>query len=100
MNKFVIKVEVESDFVDSRGGMSAKNKPYEIHEQKVWMFLNSKFPKEVSLNLPAADKALAPGMYEVDIAPALEVGDYGRLAIDARKLQFRPLLAAAAAAAK
>lgn len=97
-NRFVVKVEVESEFVDSRGGMSAKGKPYEIHEQKVWAYLNSKFPKEISVNLESADKYLREGMYEVDIAPALEVGDFNRLSIDGRKLKFVPVVASVAAA--
>lgn len=100
MNKLIVKAEVESDYVDSRGGVSAKGKTYEIHEQKVWVYLGSKFPKEISINHDDARNALKPGLYEVDLTPALTVGDFGRLAIDGRRLNFLPVVAAIAASAK
>lgn len=87
----IVKAEVESSFVDSRGGISQKSgKPYEIHEQKLWVYLGSKFPKEMTLSLEKPADALAVGLYEVDLLPSLDVGDFGRLTIDARKLKFVP----------
>lgn len=87
----IIKAEVESTFVDSRGGISQKSgKPYEIHEQKVWLYLGSKFPKEMTLSLDKPLDALPIGLYEVDLMPALDIGDFGRLHIEARKLKFVP----------
>lgn len=98
MEKLIVKAEVESDFIDSRGGVSAKGKPYEIHEQKVWVYLGSKFPKEITVNHDDARNALKPGLYTVDLMPALHVGDFGRLSIDGRRLAFLPVVAAAVAA--
>jgi hypothetical protein len=96
MNQLIIKVEVESAFVDSRGGISQRtNKPYEIHEQKAWAYLGSKFPKEITLSLDKPGDALGVGHYEVDLMPALDVGDFGRLTIEARKLRFIPARPAA-----
>lgn len=87
-NKLIVKVEVESDFVDSRGGINAKGKPYEIHTQKAWIYLGSKFPKEFSLDLTAANQAVPPGLYEVDLMPALDIGDFGRVVVDVRKFRL------------
>ena len=97
MDKLILKFEVESDFVDTRSGVSAKSgKPYEIHTQKVWAYLNSKFPKEIQLSLDDRRNALRPGLYEADLLPALEVGDFGKLNIDLRKLALLPAKPAAA----
>jgi hypothetical protein len=95
-----LKVEVESAFVESRGGISAKGKPWQMREQKAWFYLGSKFPKEVTLTLEGDQPAYAPGMYEVDLLPALNVGDFGRLEIDGRRLLLvalaeKPALSAA-----
>jgi hypothetical protein len=98
MDKLIVKAEVESDFINSRGGVSAKGKPYEIHEQKVWVYLGSKFPKEININHDDPRNALKPGLYTVDLMPALEVGDFGRLGIDGRRLSFVPERPAAVAA--
>ena len=98
MDKLILKAEVESDFIESRSGVNAKGKPYEIHSQKLWVYLGSKFPKEIQINHEDPRNALRPGLYQVDILPALDVGDFGRLAIDGRRLNFVPLVAAAASA--
>lgn len=95
-NAMLVQVEVESTFVESRGGVSARGKPYEIHSQRVWVYLNSKFPKEMQVNVDGPSHALAVGMYEVDLLPALDVLDFGKLGIDARRLQFVKLAAAPA----
>lgn len=98
MSKFLVKAEVESDFVDERSGVSAKNKPYTIRSQKVWLFLGSKFPKEAVLNLEEGQRAYRPGLYEIDLLPALDIGDFGRVVIDGRRLILQPVMAPAQAA--
>lgn len=95
----IVKFEVESDFVESRSGVNAKGKPYELHSQKVWAYLNSKFPKEIQVMHDDARNALKPGLYEGDIRPALDVGDFGKLIIDGRRLSLVPERAAVAAVA-
>lgn len=97
MNKMILRAEVESDFVDERSGVSAKGKDYSIRSQKVWVFFNSKYPKEMQLNLEDKQPAYRPGLYEFDLLPALEVGDFGRLVIDGRKLRLSPVANAKAA---
>lgn len=97
MNRFVCKVEVESAYVEERSGVSAKGKDYEIRSQKAWIFLNSKFPKEFTITLDSGQGAFPPGLYEVDLLPALDVGDYGRLIIDGRRLSLLKSPAAKAA---
>lgn len=99
MQRFMINVEVESDFVEERSGISAKGKDYEIRSQKAWAFLGSKFPKEITLNLDKGQRAFAPGLYQCDLLPALDVGDFGRLVVDGRKLSLLAQLAGAAAKA-
>ena len=86
MSKLVLNFEIESDFVDTRRGVSAKGKDYEIHTQKAWVYLGSKFPKEMQLSLDDPKHALRPGLYEADLMPALDVGDFGKLTVDVRKL--------------
>lgn len=86
MNKLILNIEVESNFVDSRSGVSAKGKNYEIHTQKAWVYLGSKFPKEIQLSLDDPSHAVNPGLYEADLLPALDVGDFGKLVVDVRKL--------------
>jgi hypothetical protein len=98
MNKLIINVEVETNFVDSRSGINAKGKPYEIHSQKAWAYLGSKFPKEFQINLDDPKHAYAPGVYECDLIPALDVGDFGKLVIDGRKVQLSLAVAKLAAA--
>ena len=92
-NKLLVNFEVESDYVETRSGVSAKGKDYEINTQKVWAYLNSKFPKEIQLNHDDKRNALKPGLYHADIRQALDVGDFGKLVIDGRRLS---LLAGAA----
>lgn len=96
MDKLIVKAEVESDFIESRSGVNAKGKPYEIHSQKVWVYLGSKFPKEIQINHDDPRNALSVGLYEADLLPALDVGDFGRLVIDGRRLNFVPVRAASA----
>lgn len=88
MNKLLLNFEVESDFVESRSGVSAKGKDYEIHSQKVWVYLGSKFPKEMQLLHDDPRNAIKPGLYVADLLPALDVGDFGKLVIDARRLSL------------
>jgi hypothetical protein len=96
--KLLLNFEVESDFVESRSGVSAKGKEYEIHTQKVWVYLGSKFPKEMQLSLDKPEHAIKPGLYAADLLPALDVGDFGKLVVDVRKLRlFAPAAAAKAA---
>lgn len=97
MKKLMLNVEVESDFVDARGGVTAKGKPWQMREQKAWVYMGSKFPKEVTLSLEGDTPAYRPGMYETDLLPALKVGDFGRLEIDGRRLVLSPVVEAKAA---
>ena len=97
--KLLVNFEVESDFIESRGGVSAKGKPFEIHSQKVWAYLNSKFPKEIQVNHDDARNAFKPGLYHADLRPALDVGDFGKLIIDGRRLSLLPGAAPVAAKA-
>lgn len=93
-----LKVEVESDFVEARGGITAKGKPWQMYEQRVWVYLGSKFPKEVTLTLDDGNTSgYRPGMYEIDLLPTLTVGDFGRLEIDGRRLRLTPLVEGKAA---
>jgi len=85
VNKLILKCEVESAFVESRGGVNAKGKTYEIHSQKVWVYLGSKFPKEIQVLHDDPRNAYAPGLYEVDLLPSLDVGDFGKLIVDGRR---------------
>lgn len=100
MQKFMVNAEVESDFVDERSGISAKGKQYSIRSQKIWAFLGSKFPKEATINLDEGQRPFKPGLYEFDLLPALDIGDFGRFVIDGRRLVLVPVVAAAAAASK
>jgi len=92
-NKLLVNFEVESEFVETRSGVNAKGKAYEINSQKVWAYLNSKFPKEIQIMHDDARNALKPGLYHADLRQALDVGDFGKLVIDGRRLS---LLAGAA----
>lgn len=92
-NKLFVNFEVESDFIETRTGVNAKNKPYELNSQKVWAYLNSKFPKEIQIMHDDKRNALKPGLYHADLRQALDVGDFGKLIIDGRRLS---LLAGAA----
>lgn len=88
-NQLLIKVEIESAFVETRSGISSRNgKPYEIHSQKAWFYLGSKFPKEVQLPLDSQLHAWPVGLYVTDVMPALDAGDFGRLDIDMRKIRL------------
>lgn len=100
MEKLIVNAEVESDFIESRSGVNAKGKPYEIHSQKVWVYLGSKFPKEMQVTHEDARNAFRPGLYQVDLLPALDIGDFGRLVVEGRRLNFvpRPSVAAAKSA--
>lgn len=95
---FKIKAEVESAFVDERSGISTKGKPYTIRSQKAWLFLGSKFPKESVLNLEEGQRPYSPGLYEIDLLPALDIGDFGRIVVDGRRVILQPVTAAVAAA--
>jgi hypothetical protein len=88
LNSVMVHVEVESSFVDSRSGIGKNGKPYAMHTQKAWMYLGSKFPKEVQLDVPSVAEAWPVGMYQTDLLPALDVGDFGRVEIDMRKLRL------------
>lgn len=103
MSRLLLKFEVESDFVDTRSGTkldkNGREKDWEVHSQKLWVYLGSKFPKEMQLTLETPRDALRPGLYECDILPALDVGDFGRLVIDGRRLRFQPVAASPAKAA-
>lgn len=87
-NRLLVNFEVESDFVETRSGVSAKGKEYEINTQKVWAYLNSKFPKEIQINHDNKCNALKPGLYHADLRQALDVGDFGKLVIDGRRLSL------------
>lgn len=101
MNKLLVNIEIESDYVDTRSGVSAKGRDYEINTQKAWIYLGSKFPKEMQLSLEDRRNGLKPGLYHADLTPALDVGDFGKLVVDARKLVlFAGFAPAAVAPAK
>lgn len=92
-NKLIVKFEVTSDFVESRGGVGKNGKPYEIHSQRVWAYLNGKFPKEMQVNHDDARNAFPEGLYEADLRPALDIGDFGKMVIDGRRLALVPVKA-------
>lgn len=88
MTQLIINVEIESGFVDSRGGIGRNGKPYEINTQKAWFYLGSKFPKEVELPVQSPADGWPVGLYTTDLLPALVVGDFGRVEVDMRKLRL------------
>lgn len=92
--KLLLNFEIESDFVDSRSGTTVKNgkeREWEVHTQKAWVYLGSKFPKEMQIVLESAKDAVRPGLYQADLLPALDVGDFGKLVVDVRKLRLHPV---------
>jgi len=59
--------------------------------------MGSKFPEKITLTLEDKQPAFRPGLYEVDLLPALRVGDFGRLEVDGRRLKLVPVVAAKSA---
>lgn len=98
MNKkpqFLLAAQVLSDVVDTRSG-TKDGKDWEVSEQEVWVTLpNAPFPQKVTLRLKSSNDAYRPGDYLIDLADCLDVGRFGSLAIDDRKIQLKPAAAPA-----
>lgn len=86
----MLKVEVVTSMVDTKGGISAKtNKPYSIREQEAWVTFYSRegkpnpHPSKVKLTLDADQDPYEIGDYIIDPA-SLYADRFGQIAIRAR----------------
>lgn len=87
----MLKVSVETEFVDTKSGTSAKTgKPYQIREQEAWMYgfnrdgSPQKHPQKIKLTLDDDQERGYPiGQYTLDLA-SLYVDRFCQVAIRAR----------------
>lgn len=85
-----IRIEIDDTCkTRSNSGISKRTgKPYEIASQQVWAFLHGAYPQKIELPIDSEMAAYEPGSYWLDLAPALVVGDFSRLAINAREFRL------------
>lgn len=61
-----IYIEIENPTVNTRSGVSAKGREYQIREQSALMFKSgSRYPDKIKINVPDGQSAYQPGRYEL-----------------------------------
>ena len=93
----MLKVEVTTQAFDKVSGTSAKTgKDYSFIKQQAHIFLNGeKYPEKFEITHEREQDVLSPGIYVLDIEKAVTVDRFGGVALDGRKLVFRPVAAKA-----
>lgn len=87
----MIRIEVESTSVDERHGISAKNKPWTMREQKVYAHVleesgkPAKYPVKCKVLLEENQSPYQPGFYTID-PRSIQVGEYEALGFERMKL--------------
>lgn len=88
-----LTVEIKSDAVETRNGMSARtNRPYSIRSQTGYIICydaqgnKQPYPERISLNLEDNQQAYPVGHYLLDTDKCIYVGDFGRLMLGRPKL--------------
>jgi hypothetical protein len=84
-------IEVHTSEVDTRSGVSkASGKPYEMTTQDAWVrLLGQPFPTQIKVSLEDKTNPLQPGIYTIDPADLLKVGNFNSLEIDDRLIEKR-----------
>jgi hypothetical protein len=80
-------IEIHSDEVEHRSGVSKAGKDWEMFEQEAWVrFNNAPFPEKIKINIK--DKTpIKRGIYVLDPSRVCTVGNFGSLEINDRKIQ-------------
>lgn len=82
----MLKVEIDSEEILSRSGVSKEGKPWNIREQKGYIVLPaSKYPKEIKIRLEDNAPPYSKGYYTVSPA-SFYVGRFESLEIDLKLL--------------
>jgi hypothetical protein len=80
---------VKSTEISVKSGVSAKGRPYELHEQYALVDLGEE-RRKVAILLETGQQPYVPGQYEIDPA-SFVVDQYNSLGV---KLRLRPIKAA------
>lgn len=83
-------IEVHSTEVETRSGETKAGKPWEMTTQAAWVrLLGHPFPTQIKISLDNKNKPLSPGIYKLDPAQVLKVGNFNSLEIDDRQLELK-----------